>query len=318
MDKIKLDKRDRDILSIFCNDARLNYNQIAKITHISKDSVRNRILRLEKERYLFSYFPLLNYQKFGVSLIHVYCKLKSIKDISPARMKSLIDNPDISAITWIMGKYDLELQIPAKNKKQVKKILENSGFLDRIKEYAMVFVGRPLIYSTTHLNTKEIVYSSKDSLKQEILDKHDKELIQLLCVNARERNIDLADKLKLKEDEVRYRIKKLVDKQVILGFYARTDRTFMGLTKYLTLMKTNKELSRKEISSLAKMSNIFYLKECKGCWDYTLRFQAGVDTELVKTFYHIRDLLSKNLIDLKVHTILEVIKFSPYTELILK
>jgi hypothetical protein len=114
--------------------------------------------------------------------------------------------------------------------------------IDKIQEYKILITGKPLIYSTTHLNAKEIE-SPLINIKKKVLDKQDKELIRLLCVNARARIIDLADKLNLKEDEVRYKIKKLTQEGIILGFYARTDKTFMGLTKYLTLIRLIRNLN---------------------------------------------------------------------------
>lgn len=311
MKKYVLDKKDRAILAVFCNNARLSYNQIARITHISKDRVRSRILAMQKEKYIVSYFPLINYTKLGMPLFNVYCKLGTIKYIDENHIKPLMINKNISSVTWLMGKFDLELQIMAKDKREVKDILRKSGFLDKIQEYKITTPGRPEVYSTTNLSAREIEKPTKDENQREFLDKKDIELINLLCLNARDRIIDLAYKLKLKEDEVRYRIKSLIKREIILGFHARTDKTFMGSTRYLTLIKVKNNLDKGEIASLKSMKNIFYLKRCVGGWDYLLRFHTASTKELVNTFYNLRNIFSKNLIDFKVHNILDIMKFNP-------
>jgi DNA-binding Lrp family transcriptional regulator len=316
MKEYKLDKRDRDILSVLSNNARLSYNQIAKITRISKDRVRARILNMEKEGFIISYYPLINYAKLGLPLFNVYCRLKSIKYISKNKIKSLVDNCNVMAITWLMGKFDLELQVMARNKKEVKNILKKTGFINNIQEYKISRPGKPIIYSTTHMRTKILDEYTNDKL--EILDKKDLKLISLLCINAREKIINLADKLNLDESEVRYRIKKLINKDIIWGFHAATNRTFVGLTRYLVLIKVKNSLREEDISSLKNIKSIFYLKRCDGNWNYLLRFQAANDRELINQFHNLKSAFSNNLVDFKIHTILQIVKFNPMPALALK
>lgn len=316
MVKYSLDKRDKDILSVLCNEARLSYNQIARLTHISKDRVRSRILKMEKEKYILSYYPLLNYAKLGIPLFNVYCRLKSIKYVSKNNIRPLLKDPHILAITWLMGKFDLELQVMAKNKKEVKKILLKSGFLKNTQEYRISKPGKPEIYSTTHMRNKNLAESTNKESKIEILDKVDLRLINFLCINARQRIIDLAYKLKVDESEVRYRIKRLIKRNIIWGFHAATNRTFVGLTRYLVLIKVKNKLKKEEITSLKRLENIFYLKKCNGSWDYLLRFQAPNDRELITTFHNLKSIFSRNLVDFKIHTILRIEKFNPSPELL--
>jgi len=317
MKRYALQTKDHAILNVIANNARLSYNQIAKATHISKDSVKDRIKKMEENNFIKSYFALINYNKLGIPLVNVYCKLKSIKYASKSQIKPLLKNPHISSVTWLMGKFDLELQIMARKKKDVKTVLKRSGFLSKILEYKISTSGKPEIYSTTTLRAKEIGVLTTEEDKLEILDKKDIELIDLLCINARERIIDISSKLAIKEDEVRYRIKRLIKKGIILGFRARTE-SLMGASRYLTLIKVKNSLNKSEISSLKSMDNIFYLKRCTGNRDYILRFRTDSNKELVNTFYSLRNIFSKNLVDFKVHTILEIMKFNPSPSLLLK
>ena len=232
-------------------------------------------------------------------------------------IKPLLNSPYISAVTWLMGEFDLELQIMTKNKREIRSILKNSGFLESIQYYKISIAGRPEIYSTTWKNA-QLPSQEEKTIQKENLEKKDIELIDLLCINARERIIDLAEKLNLKEDEVRYRIKKLIHRGVIIDFHARTGKSTMGDSRYLTLINVRHKLDKKELDFIKSMSNVFYLKSAKGYWNYVLRFHTTTNKELVNTISSLKDLFSKNLIDLKIHTILEIMKFAPSPAKILK
>lgn len=313
----ELDNRDKEILRTISNNARLSYNQIAKITHISKDSIRKRIIKLEKEGVILSYFPLLNYTKMGVSKFNIYCKLKSAKYLSQDKVKPLINNPRISAITWLIGEFDLELQIMARNKKEMREILQKTELWGSIGKYSAVIAGEPIIYSTNPANIKHINKPDKAISQKLLLDKKDIELIELLSINAREKIIVLAEKLTLNVDETRYRIRKLIKQEIIIGFYARTARSYMGSSRYLTLIKINRDFEKKEADSIKNVKNVYYLKKCNGSYDYLLRFYANSNEQLIKTIHTLKEILSKGLSGIKVHTIIEIIKTNPSPRLLL-
>ena len=63
-----LDKRDFKILNAICDNARMSYSKIGKLTYISKDRVRERIKRLENEKFILSYIPLINFRVLGYSI----------------------------------------------------------------------------------------------------------------------------------------------------------------------------------------------------------------------------------------------------------
>ncbi len=62
---IKLDLKDKKILTLLDEDARLSNTQIAKKVGLSKPAVEYRLKRFEKNNIIFSYYTVVNFTKLG-------------------------------------------------------------------------------------------------------------------------------------------------------------------------------------------------------------------------------------------------------------
>jgi DNA-binding Lrp family transcriptional regulator len=144
------------------------------------------------------------------------------------------------------------------------------------------------------------------------LDEKDYKLLSSLAKNGRTRIIDLVEELKMDESTIRHRIKKLLKCQVIINFYARTNKHRIGLNTYIILLKTKKKLSDKEIKEIQKLRNLFYLKECGGKYNILARFHTSNNKELITTLNKIRQTFGENLSNYEVFTLLERRKFIPF------
>ena len=69
-EKVKLDQKDKKILSLLDHDARLTVAEISRKTGIQRDSVLYRINRMKKMRVIRFFTP---------SLIHLYSVTKSMR-----------------------------------------------------------------------------------------------------------------------------------------------------------------------------------------------------------------------------------------------
>ena len=62
-------------------------------------------------------------------------------------------------------------------------------------------------------------------------DKKDQEILYELDLNARQSNAQIAKKVRLSKEVVGYRIKRMLEDEIIIGFYSVIDVTKLG---YLT------------------------------------------------------------------------------------
>jgi Lrp/AsnC family transcriptional regulator, leucine-responsive regulatory protein len=222
---IKLDVKDKRILSLLSEDSRMPLTQIAKKVKLSRDAVNYRINRMTKEEIILKFCPNLNYEKLGFFLFHVFLLIEETdKDAEKNLIKHLCDHPNIISVVEYSDRWDYEIIFISRNLIEFDTILSDivSKFPDIIQEkdkleiirvYNSSFVP-PLIREKGHEHEKIHV---KPILPAKI-DQIDIQLLRLLTEDARMSTYDIGKKLKLSPDAVSYRIKKLKDEEVIKNF----------------------------------------------------------------------------------------------------
>jgi DNA-binding Lrp family transcriptional regulator len=121
------------------------------------------------------------------------------------------------------------------------------------------------------------------------MDDLDQQLISLLRQDARMQMADLAHKLGVSRGTVNNRLRKLEDKQVILGYTVRLRpeaepdriRAWMGV-----LIEGN--TTRQVIASLLGEPGVVALHDTNGRWDLLAELEAGSTKELSDVLERIR------------------------------
>ncbi len=124
-EKVKLDGKDNEILSILAHDGRASTVSIAKKIGISRDAVKYRIDRMLREKVIQGFVVVINPPKMGLP---VYSTVRiSLLNINPKREKELVEYikiaPFIVYATKIMGQYDLNLEIFSKDPGHLDEII---------------------------------------------------------------------------------------------------------------------------------------------------------------------------------------------------
>jgi DNA-binding Lrp family transcriptional regulator len=121
------------------------------------------------------------------------------------------------------------------------------------------------------------------------MDELDHQLIGLLRQNARLSVADLAHKLKVSRGTVSNRLRKLEDKQVIVGYTVRLKpeaeperiRAWMGV-----LVEGNR--TREVIASLLGEPGVSTLHDTNGRWDLLAELEARTMSELSQVLERVR------------------------------
>ena len=74
--KIKLDIKDKKILTILDENARLSNAQIARKVALSKPAIEYRLNRFKKNDIIFQFYTVLDITKLGYSAYKVYLNFK--------------------------------------------------------------------------------------------------------------------------------------------------------------------------------------------------------------------------------------------------
>lgn len=124
-------------------------------------------------------------------------------------------------------------------------------------------------------------------------DLKDKKILRELDVNARIPLGKLAKKVGLSKQVTNYRINKLVEKGVIIGFVTIFDSVTVGKRWFRVLFQLKeiqKEEKKKFVEYFKRHPNVFWLGEVGGKWDFVINFVTDdqytfnklLETELLK------------------------------------
>lgn len=177
-------------------------------------------------------------------------------------------------------------------------LLEYGNFIEK---YDIAIVTRMWHYHRDYLIDKKqktskpqvMGFNTKEEYKVEKIDETDYKILKVLLKNARMKTINIARKLNLTEIIVRYRIKKLIEKEIIIGFKAFFNIHKLGYTYFkvhFTLRNLTMEKKKQIISYVHQHPATVYLTETVGGSDLEIEFQVKDDEEF---YNHIKEMRSK-------------------------
>ena len=274
-EQVVLDVKDKKILFELSLNARASLSEIAKKVGLSKQVVRYRMESLEEKKVIEGYYALLNIGKLGYSYYRVMFKFQNVdlereQEITEYCKK----NRKIGWIVSLEGNWDMAAVIWAKTVPEFEEELDRflNKFGNFIDEYAIAVSTK--IYHLKHkflLNKHdftELLLGGK--IENNELDDVDRKIIGLLCKNARKSLLDMGFELKINPKVVQYRIKKLIEKGIIIGFNVKLNHRLLGYTQhkvFLNLKKISDENLAKLRDYIKSLKSAIYITKAVGMAD---------------------------------------------------
>lgn len=135
-------KLDFEIMKLLKRNSRMPVVDIAKKLKITPTTAVSRIKGMVKSKWIKGFFIRLNMELLGYSLYNVFYKLNNLDEESERKFISyLCSRDDIGYVGKMIGGWDLDLEIQAKNEYQFNKIISeiNSKFSKNIRNYTYLF-----------------------------------------------------------------------------------------------------------------------------------------------------------------------------------
>jgi DNA-binding Lrp family transcriptional regulator len=114
--------REKEILEIIENDARLNSKQIAVMLQTSEEEVVRIIKELEEKKIIAGYFTVINWDKVGEEKVSAIIEVK----ITPQRdlgfdavAMRICRFPEVKTVRLMSGAYDLVVYIEGRTMREV-------------------------------------------------------------------------------------------------------------------------------------------------------------------------------------------------------
>lgn len=313
---IKLDLKDKKILTLLDEDARLSNSQIAKKVGLSKPAVEYRLKRFEKNNLIFQYYTIIDFTKLGYSQYKIYFKFQDTTLEDEQKIISYWNRSNNSVwVAQIRGRWDLAVSIIATSNFEFGKVL--SEFMNKFSKFILekdvLLTEYSPIYSREYLTeTKpsEFVYGVPSKIYE--LDETDKKILKELSKNARINIVDLAEKTKLSRDIINYRLKKLTKDKIIVQYRCYLNLQNLGINHYKIIFRTKNfdEQSEKEIKSyITQHKKATQFLKLIGSWDLEIEFETENEDELYKILTDIRKKFSNVIRDFDILRITETYKY---------
>ena len=136
----KIDKTDEKILQKIKLDSRIPYDVVAKEIGISRNSVKNRILKLEENRVIAGYKPLINFNHFDKQSYKIFIKYNNTRiDQEKHLLEYLKHKIGVLTTLKLLGKWNLDIEIHTKDIRELQRfIIELRNKYEIIEDYEII------------------------------------------------------------------------------------------------------------------------------------------------------------------------------------
>lgn len=138
-----LDEKDKEILRVLQNNARLTNKELASKVHLSTTPTYERMKRLERTGYIKQYATILDAQKLNKGFT-VFCsvKLRHLNSEHAIAFENMVrDIPEVTECYNISGSFDFMLRVQSPDMRTYQQFLLNVlGRHDNIASLESTFV----------------------------------------------------------------------------------------------------------------------------------------------------------------------------------
>jgi len=300
--KVKLDVKDKKILSILSANSRIPLTQISKKVGLSRDAINYRIKNYVKKGIIQGYRTVVNISKFGYMANHLFIKLNNpSKEVEKKILNKITKYPFVRAVIKFSGSYDFEIAFVTKDVDNLDNILTKiiTDCSEFLHDYELLIISRIFVAETfpkSFFEYKTQKDSKKSSYKK--VDKDDIEILKIISEDATTPLSKIAGKVKLSADAVAYRIKNMVNSGVIIKFipvinYVSLDYSLHTILLNINGLDEDKEKILKNFFSADK--NTLLAVKVIGRFNILIYLLVKNVEELQETMLKLRSLFPKQI-----------------------
>ena len=301
----KLDLKNKKILSELETNARITHTSLAKKVGLSKQVIKYRIEKLEKQNIIQSYNAIIDLNKLGKTIYLIYLKLTNLSSTKEKQWIKKIDkHPDIIATGKNAGYWDLTIALNCANNQEFDKTYKQitSGKQINIKDKIITSEIESSYFSTgiPHKKTNTEFKTTNHQSKAKLDDK-DLQIIHLLAENCQLSLLDISEKIKLTPNAAKHRIKNLEKEKVIIGYKTKINFEALGYLHFRVFINTHnftKELYNEIKDHLKTIQGIESTSQYIGHADIDFRCYTKNLYELHQLITKIKDKFIKEIIDI--------------------
>ncbi len=288
----RIDSKDKHILYQLDLHARQSFSEISKKVELPKSNVRYRVKRLEARGIIRNYYTVIDSFKLGYNAFKIYISLENTDEkIEKEIIHHFVNNKGTWAVFTNYRWFDLDVILWIKDRQQFQDFWRSTQikYAPYIKEYILSYYSSLRTYRYEYLLDEEkkidpigresIVIGDKEVASFDMLDFT---ILTILSSNARISMMKLAQKAHCSMPQVRYRLKKLMDRQIIKAFRANIDISKLGYQFFKVDMHLSNYNDRQNIIDFLQTNpHLIGIDETIGLSDLELEFHLKDTMDLV-------------------------------------
>ena len=303
-DIVTLDTKDKRILAELDMDARLPLTVLGKRVGLSREVVYYRIRQLEKKGVIEGYYTAVDISKFGYIYCRLFLKYRMMRQEDENRLLDYCRKS--KNIKWVAlgeGRWDITLVILAKTLEGIERT-----YGELTSTFGKFFQNPyTTIAFRIHHFKHNYLYGTNDETDLVLgcsglveIDEDDKRLLDELSTNARIPLNELAKKLNMNPKKASYRIKKLIQKKVILAFRTKLNTKLLGYDHYkvfLTLQDFTATTEKTLYTYLLLHPGVIYITKPMGMHNLEFEIMVGGSNELHEFIRDFRIMFAEIVVD---------------------
>lgn len=300
----KLTKKDRQILYLLDQNARISTVQLAKKIRLSQPATHHRLNNLIKKGIIKFFLTNIDYSAFGYFPYRFFCKLQGLSN--EAELISYLQNHEkIPFLATCEGAYDLMFCVLAKEvhdlNDTIKEIRKRFGHYFSDRQIATIISGefypRDYLVGNKRREYKKMIFGKCENMK---VDNKDWLILKQLAANSRISVVEISNNTKLTIDQVRYRLKNLEKTGLLNGYTIYLDNDAINQLRYkvmFTLNQLDDKLEKTFLEYCYSFENVVYSVRTFGSWDLEIDFEVDSTDDFSKILKKIKNRFATGIKD---------------------
>ena len=232
-----LDALDRRVLYELDRNASQSLSELARKIRQGRDRVEYRVERLIERKIIKRFTASVNLYRLGFTIFKSYLRLENDKARVAEFVSYLRTHPRVYWLALCDGSWDLIFAVFARNPLEFHEI--HSSILSKFNPLVLNFSSYTLvdlrIYNRTYLANRGGEFVIVGGPPEDVeIDQLDFSILKLLSKDARQAASEMAEKLDVSPQVVRYRIDRLERQQIITGYRIDLDLARLNMLFFKT------------------------------------------------------------------------------------
>ncbi|MBI4440494.1 AsnC family transcriptional regulator [Candidatus Woesearchaeota archaeon] len=245
-DIVRLDVKDKKLISLLLANGSLSYSQFGKQIGLSRSNVARRVTLLEEKGVIVGYNAFIDVSKLGINTAFLLLHTQNLREEKHQLLERISRHPAVFSILELTGKYDTLVAFYYREDEEQDRICE---------DILTLVIPRDFYISTVNILFPPIDYigelfpkTAYSRINQEDgeynADEHDVKILRILSENFRTNKVEIAKKLGISREMIYYRTKRLFSSGIIAKFQTTIDPFSLGLEPYFVRLKLSRPTQR--------------------------------------------------------------------------